>query len=321
MNQDGWLLNKHDPTADDYSRAFPVTPVDWHALANPPAEGIQVLWVGHATVLVQMGGVNFLTDPIFSQRCSPFQWVGPRRVVPPALTPADEQLPNIDFVVISHNHYDHLDYHSVRRLNRRYGDACVWYVPLRLSNWLKWQGVRNVVELDWWQQVSHRGGLINITMVPAQHWSARTWWDRYHTLWGGYVVSAGSQKFYFAGDTGYCPVFREIGERFGPIDVSAIPIGAYAPRWFIRHQHVDPQEAVLVHEEVRSKQSIGIHCCTFALSDEALDEPPLALTKEMSSRAAPSSFITLQHGERLTWSGSHVVNTPKLLGLAPTPVT
>ncbi|GLC42416.1 hypothetical protein PLESTM_001330900 [Pleodorina starrii] len=383
------------PTVEDYRRAFPLNPVDWTALANPPADGVQAVWVGHATVLVQMGGMTFITDPVFSERCAPVQFAGPKRVVPPALTGCEPQMPPLDFVLLSHNHYDHLDTDSVRTLNRRYGKALTWYVPLGLRPWFAGEGVRtNLVELDWWQSVEHRnaasGKSVTITMVPAQHWSARGILDRFRTLWGGYVVTApppppspptdaapvaaaaaaqpgqaggngngggngaGLQgpatawsdpcaaaegaprtpgggtggapaaaaaaaavaplRFYFVGDTGYCSVFKEIGERLGPIDLAAIPIGAYEPRWFMRPQHTNSEEGLQVALDVRAAVSIGIHTATWSLTDEPLDEPPTRLQAAVREQGLPpSSFVTLQHGEKAVVRGGKLQNTPNTL--------
>ncbi|GFR51184.1 hypothetical protein Agub_g13461 [Astrephomene gubernaculifera] len=407
----GHLMGIPKPTEADYRRAFPLHPVDWSALASPPAGGLQAVWVGHATVLVQMGGVNLITDPVFSDRCAPVQFAGPKRVVPPALTGLEPQLPPLDLVLISHNHYDHLDTATVRTLHRRYGKSLTWFVPLGLRPWFRSEGVpaAQVVELDWWQRAEHTcartGASVTVTMVPAQHWSARGVLDRFRTLWGGYVVStppqqqqpqqqqsstphsqqqqqqqqqhqsqegkpdelppptsstssptqvaassrccAGSRvapapvpaaattstaaaaaptapaaaaalaaplKFFFAGDTGYCSVFREVGERLGPIDLAAIPIGAYEPRWFMRPQHVDAVEGLQISRDVRAAVSIGIHTATWALTDEPLDEPPKKLQEAVAAAGLPpSSFVTLQHGERAVVVGGRLVNNPATL--------
>eukprot|EP00878_Enallax_costatus_P024765 GHUV01026450.1.p1 GENE.GHUV01026450.1~~GHUV01026450.1.p1 ORF type:complete len:360 (+),score=55.78 GHUV01026450.1:835-1914(+) len=264
--QHGYLSTNRNATLEECSRAFPLVKPDAAALADPPAAAVQAMWVGHATMLVQMEGLSFITDPVFSQRASPVQFMGPQRCVQPAIEPEHPAFPKLDFVLISHNHYDHLDTGSVNRLFRRFGNDLAWYVPLGLKSWFKGQGIQNVTELDWWQQVQHPGSKVNLVLTPAQHWSARGGYDRRATLWGGWAVLGPQLKFWFAGDTGYCPVFKEIGERLGPFDLSAIPIGAYQPRNFMRAQHIGPDEAVTVHKEVRSWRSIGIHCCTFCLT-------------------------------------------------------
>ncbi|KAG2486110.1 hypothetical protein HYH03_015205 [Edaphochlamys debaryana] len=187
------LMGKPKPSAAELRAAFPLAPVDWGALAAPPSDAIQAVWVGHATVLVQMGGATFLTDPVFSERCSPTQLYGPKRVAPPALTAADPLLTRLDFVLLSHNHYDHLDTDSVRALNKRFGQALTWYVPLGVGRWFASEGVKSVREMDWWESAEHPlqgGGSVTVTMTPAQHWSARGILDRFQTLWGGFVVTA-----------------------------------------------------------------------------------------------------------------------------------
>ncbi|KXZ46435.1 hypothetical protein GPECTOR_43g871 [Gonium pectorale] len=359
--------------AEEVSRAFPLTAVDWAALAAPPEDSVQALWVGHATVFVQMGGVNFIADPIFSERCAPVQaslrpFAGPKRVVPPALNGTEQQMPPLDFVLLSHNHYDHLDTNSVRTLYKRYGKALTWYVPLGLRAWFASEGVpaSSVVEMDWWQSATHNssrsGKSVKVTMVPAQHWGARGVLDRFRTLWGGYVVEAprpdavpGSEapgqgdsskapatdgtpvaassqsaavttsaastgnplRFYFVGDTGYCPVFKEIGQRFGPIDLAAIPIGAYDPRWFMKPQHVDAEEGLQIALDVRASVSLAIHHATWALTDEPMDEPAARLQAALRERGLPlSSFVPVRHGERLLVRGGRLTNEPQTLPAA-----
>lgn len=254
-------------------------------------------WIGHATVLVQTRGINILTDPHFSERASPVQWAGPRRVVPPGI-PLDE-LPPIDFVLISHDHYDSLDEGSVLGLYRREeGDETTFLVPTGLGRWFENLGVTRVVELGWWERHEERG--LVITAVPVRHWSKRTFFGRNETLWAGWVVQAEDFRFFFAGDSGYSPVFREIGKRLGPFDLSALPIGAYKPEWFMRKYHLSPEDAVSVHVDVGSKKSIAIHWGTFILTDERLDEPPVRLLDSLRERGIPEEeFAVLRHGETL----------------------
>lgn len=205
-----------------------------------------VTWIGHATVLAQLGGINLLTDPIFSERASPVSFAGPKRAHPPGLTLA--QLPRIDLVVISHNHYDHCDAPSLQALHAQAGGPPLFLVPLGLKAWMAEIGVGNVVEMDWWQ--SHRLGSVEVLMTPVQHWSGRSLGDRLETLWGGWAVLAPDAHLFFAGDTGYSPDFQEIARRLAPrqgatgFDIALIPVGAYAPRWFMKEQHVDSDEAV-----------------------------------------------------------------------------
>jgi len=231
-------------------------------------------WIGHATVLVQAGGFNLLTDPQFSERASPAQWAGPRRTVPP--TPSLDALPAIDAVLISHDHYDSLDAASVRALHRRNPGTIRFFVPLGLKRWFRRRGITTVTELDWWE--SRRFDTLEVTCVPARHWSQRGPPGRNRTLWAGWAVRAGNLRFLFAGDSAYPGHFREIGARLGPFDLAALPIGAYEPRWFMTH-HMTPEEAVAAHRDLRARQSMAIHWGTFALSDEPLDEPPRRLDR------------------------------------------
>jgi len=260
-----------------------------------------VTWISHATALLQINGMNVITDPIFSERASPFSFIGPKRKVP--LNIAPEQLPHIDVVVISHNHYDHLDQASVEKLNRQAGGPPLFLVPLGVKEWMAGVGITNVREMDWWDKTS--AGTLDISFVPVQHWSARSLTDRSETLWGGWVIkTAGGAphpfSVFFAGDTGYSKDFQDIGRKFGSFDFALIPIGAYAPRWFMQGQHVDPEQAVLIHKDVHAKRSIGIHWGTFELADEPLDEPPQLLAEAVKKAGLPArEFTVLKHGETL----------------------
>jgi len=257
-----------------------------------------VTWIGHATVLAQLGGISMLTDPIFSPRASPLGFAGPRRHQPPGVALAD--LPHIDLVVISHNHYDHLDSASVRALARQRGGPPLFVVPLGLKAWFAAQGIASVVELDWWD--THRLGALEVTLVPAQHWSARGLNDRMKTLWGGFAVLATDCHLFFAGDTAYSRDFQDIHAHFasrqtpaagGGFDVALLPIGAYEPRWFMADQHVNVDEALKIHRDLQAKRSLGVHWGTFELTDEALDEPPRALAalREAQGMAADEFFV------------------------------
>ncbi|BCL75891.1 hypothetical protein JHS3_16270 [Jeongeupia sp. HS-3] len=238
--------------------------------ARAEADAIAVTWIGHVTLLIQIGGLNVLTDPLFSQRASPVQWAGPKRRVVLPMTLAE--LPRIDIVLLSHNHYDHLDAGSMHALAQQAGGPPRFLAPLGLKPWFAAAGLPEPLELDWWDQTQI--GALNITFVPAQHWSKRRLWgDENTSLWGGFVIEHADYRLWFAGDTAYSPRLAEIGRRAGPIDFAMIPVGAYAPRWFMHNQHVDPVEALQLFNDVEAKAAMGIHWGTFALTDEPIDEP------------------------------------------------
>lgn len=287
-------LWKQSPPPESYH--FPLAQTDPHLLRSNRQQ-TTLTWIGHATLLLQLGGRNILTDPHFSKRASPVQWAGPKRVVEPGLTLA--QLPPIDIVIISHDHYDALDENSVKKLYQRdSGGKTTFFVPLGLKQWFRRCGIDRVVELDWWQQ--QRDGNLEITAVPVQHWSKRNLLARNKSLWAGWVIRSHDYRFFFAGDSGYAPHFKEIGQKLGPFDLAAIPIGAYEPRWFMKHHHMNPQEAVMVHQDIASRKSVAIHWGTFILTDEPLDEPPVKLRQAMDRAGlTPEAFQLLQHGETI----------------------
>lgn len=270
---------------------------DGHALMNPPAEP-QLVWLGHASFLFQYRGVNVLTDPVLSERASPFRLVGPRRFTPPALTVAD--MPPIHLVLISHNHYDHLDEATVRQLHRRFGDSLRFCIPMGLRRWFEKRDIHNLVELDWWQSAP-LAGKNEVFCLPAQHFSGRTATDTNTTLWCSWLLEMDGFRFYFGGDTGYGQVFRDIGELFAPIDLALLPIGAYDPRWFMAPVHVAPEEAVKIHQDIGAIQSVAMHWGTFVLTDEPMDEPPRRLRLALERQGiSESAFRVMQHGE--VWS-------------------
>jgi N-acyl-phosphatidylethanolamine-hydrolysing phospholipase D len=283
-----------------------VTPeLEWlHANARAGSAMVPCFtWVGHATVLVQMGGLTVLTDPMFSLRASPLRFAGPKRQTPPGIELP--QLPRVDVVLVSHNHYDHLDARSVDALNRQPGGPPLFVVPLGIKPWLEGRRIRHAVELDWWDRHAVPGahGAVEIALVPAQHWSSRSPRDAMATLWGGFAVLAPDCHLLYTGDTGYSRDFADIRRHFsdrqapaqgGGFDIALIPIGAYAPRWFMKNQHVDIEEALRIHADVGAKRSLGIHWGVFALSDEAIDEPPrkLAEVREAQGMAEDAFFVT-----------------------------
>lgn len=259
---------------------------------------LNVTFVNHATFLIQMDGMNILTDPIWSKRASPFQWIGPKRMRPPGIK--FEELPEIHTVLISHNHYDHLDINTVKKLDQKFSPLFI--TPLGVSKYLQKNGITNTVELDWWEKNSIAKDL-SVSAVPAQHFSGRGLSDRDKTLWCGYVVETDYANIYFAGDTGYDGFFKEIGRQFDPIEVALIPIGAYRPRWFMEPIHVDPEQAVQIHKDVRAKTSIGMHFGTFPLADDGMDEPVRDLAKARNKFGLKDEeFVTIAEGTSFCWS-------------------
>ncbi|MDA7599127.1 MBL fold metallo-hydrolase [Alphaproteobacteria bacterium] len=254
-----------------------------------------VTWVGHSTLLFERGGKRVLTDPIFSDRASPFTFAGPKRVVKPAITIAE--LPPIDAVIISHGHYDHLDLPGLKRLVAAQPDI-EFIVPLGLAPLIKKTGSRHVTEIDWWQ--AHEVDGVRYTATPVRHWSSRSMFDRNETLWAGYMVRfADGYQFYFAGDTGYGPDFIRTRENLGAADFAAIPIGAYDPREFMKSAHVNPEEAVQIFQDIGAKKAVAVHWGTFKLTMEPMAEPPVRLNKALvDSGIGNDRFRALIHGER-----------------------
>ena len=276
-------------------KRFPVHRPGPEALEGSPARPV-LTWIGHASFLLRCNGWNLLTDPVLSDRASPLSFAGPRRCTPPALSVED--LPEIHAVVISHNHYDHLDAPTVRALHRRFGDRLRWRVPLGLAQWFRRRGIRNVRELAWWEHDPEDG--LDFHFVPTQHFSGRGLRDHNLTLWGGWMLDFGDFSAFFAGDTGYGSVFREIGQVFRGIDLALLPIGAYEPRWFMKPVHVSPEEAVDVHLDLGARQSVAMHWGTFVLTDEPVDEPPRRLAEALQRRNLnPDEFRVLAHGQTI----------------------
>ncbi len=266
--------------------------------AAVPAGEIAVTFIGQATFLVQVAGLAVITDPIFSARASPLSWIGPRRVRDPGV--ALDRLPRIDLVLLSHNHYDHMDLPSLGRIAKRWSAPIV--TGLGNGRYLARKGIAGAVELDWWEEFELRPGM-RITYVPAQHWSKRGLFDRRHMLWGGHVIGAPGARVYFAGDTGYPGHFRDIRDRIGPPDVALLPIGAYEPRWFMGPQHMNPDEAVRAHLELAARVSIAMHFATFQLTDEAIDAPLHALAAAHAEHGVPAdAFRVPRFGETLRFA-------------------
>lgn len=254
---------------------------------------MRVTFVNHATVLLQMDGVNVLTDPIWSERCSPVSFAGPRRFVAPGLR--FEELPPIDVVVISHNHYDHMDLPTLRQLAEEHHPRIL--VPLGNERALRGGGVPGAEELDWWDSARVANG-IRVHAVPAQHFSGRGLFDRDRALWAGYVITGPAGAAYFAGDTGFGPHFAEIRERHGSPRLALLPIGAYRPEWFMSRVHMSPAEALTAHRILGAETSVGIHFGTFRLADDGQDEPAKRIAALLAEEAEPSpTFWILRFGE------------------------
>jgi N-acyl-phosphatidylethanolamine-hydrolysing phospholipase D len=340
------------PSQEEMDRDFPVQPIDWPKLqrsaaattaeVSPPSSPppFQITWIGHATCLVQMGGFTVLTDPIFSQRCAPVQFFGPARFRPPACT-CDELLEHLDLdvVVISHNHYDHLDYNSIRDLSQKSRKALTFVVPLGLAKWMRntirssEERQHNIVELDWHESYTYThstssnnnksdddnnnksdttttssdktdDGLV-LTCVPAQHWSNRIGWDRDQTLWCGYSLKTQknnhNQSALFSGDTAWFEGLHDIGKNYGPFDVAMIPIGAYEPRDFMKSQHANPSEAVKIMSAVQAVKAIPIHWGTFRLTTEPYLEPREKLAEAVEEAGLePTRFGSWLIGETVS---------------------
>lgn len=279
-------------------------PTEVEQLASKPTPFLKVeknecgiTWINHATELIQFADFTVLTDPIFSDRASPVSFLGPKRVRKPALDLRD--LPKIDVVLISHNHYDHLDLSSIKKLWELYRPLFI--VPLGNAKIIRSQGVDRIVELDWWQSYQFSPAHVIIS-TPAQHWSGRGIFDHGKALWGGYLIHSEHLNVFFAGDTGYNTHFKMIRERYGEIDISLLPIGAYEPRWFMADNHLNPEEAVRAHLDLDSKMSIGMHFGTFQLSSEGIDDPKIALGKSLHAHnVSEDAFIVPEHGQTLVF--------------------
>lgn len=256
--------------------------------------GIKVTFVNHSTFLIQVAGVNILTDPVWSERTSPFQFAGPKRMRPPGIR--FEDLPKIDYVILSHNHYDHLDINTLKDIYKTHQPEII--TPLGVKSYLDDNNITSATDLDWWQEISISDSL-SIQSVPAQHFSGRGISDRDATLWCGYVIKNHQGNIYFAGDTGYNEfTFKEIGERCAPISVALVPIGAYKPVWFMSPIHCSPAEAVQIHFDVNASQSIATHFGTFPLADDGDDEPGIELKAALKqANLAAEKFLVLKEGE------------------------
>lgn len=256
------------------------------------SKNLRITLIGHSTVLIQVDGINILTDPHYSKRSSPLSWIGPERIIEPAIRFQD--LPPVDVVLISHNHYDHLDLPTLKKLQEAHSP--LFLVGLGNQKLLASEGIKNIIEMDWWGEYVFQS--IKIHFTPVQHWSARGIFDKRKTLWGGYLIEA-SKKIFFAGDTGYGKVFKMINKKYGKMDVGLIPIGAYEPRWFMKKAHVNPTESVKIFKDLELKSAIGIHFGTFnGLTDEPKDQPKIDLVSALNrENLPPDVFIAPEFGQ------------------------
>lgn len=273
------------------NRSFPPPP------ARVAGDALKATWIGHSTVLLQTQGLNILTDPFLSVRASPVPFAGPRRVRPAALTA--ETLPPIDLILLSHNHYDHMDLPALRRIARRHAAHVV--TPQGNARWVRRAAPSfGIDELGWGEHIAHKG--LRIHLTPALHWSKRGFFDANTALWGAFVIEASRGPIYFAADTGFGTgsTFADIHAQFGPPRLSLLPIGAYEPRWFMHPQHMNPDEAVKAHRILESRASLAIHHGTIQLTDEAIDAPAAALQLAFTEHSVdPRHFLVPDAGETL----------------------
>jgi len=256
--------------------------------------GVKITFVNHSTFLIQIDGKNILTDPVWSERTSPFDFAGPKRMKQPGIR--FEDLPKIDYIILSHNHYDHLDINTIKKIYKVHQPKII--TPVGVKSFLDNNQITTATDLDWWQEVSISDSL-SIQSVPAQHFSGRGISDRDATLWCGYVIKNPQGNIYFAGDTGYNEfTFKEIGKRCAPISVALIPIGAFKPAWFMSPIHCSPAQAVQIHFDVNASQSIAAHFGTFPLADDGEDEPTTELAEALKqANLVKEKFLVLKEGE------------------------
>lgn len=291
-----WQVLKWKMTADTKkwpdsleNKNYPLRPLT-------PEEKVNATFINHATFLLQFPGLNVLTDPVYSERTSPFTFMGPKRVRAPGI-PFDI-LPAIDVVVVSHNHYDHLDLETLKMIDAKFHP--LFLVPLGDERYLKEAGIQNVKQMDWWEEVRVKD--VKFTFAPSRHWSARHLWDKNESLWGSFMIDSGAVKVYHAGDTGHGKHFLDIKTRLGAPDLALLPIGAYKPRWFMQAMHMDPEDAVKAHIDLGAARSIGMHFGTFQLTDEGIDEPVNDLLTNLNKyQIANDKFLVLDQGQAISF--------------------
>lgn len=252
---------------------------------------LQVSVVNHSTVLIQVDNLNILTDPVYSNRTSPISFIGPKRVRNAGIK--FEDLPPIDIVLISHNHYDHLDLETLKKLDEKFSP--VFLVGLGNKKLLDSAGIKNTIDMDWWDE--HKVSGLKFHFTPSQHWSARGILDRFETLWGGFYIEA-SKNIYFAGDTGYGEFFKNIKDKYGAPELALLPIGAYEPRWFMRWAHMNPEDAVKAFIDLEAGSALGIHFGTFQLTDEGINKPVEDLADSLTKHKVDKArFIAPEFGK------------------------
>lgn len=278
------------------------TPKDWPEWVEVPLNpvvpeaykngNVSVTFVNHASFLIQIGGLNIVIDPVWSERVSPLSFVGPKRVHKPGIE--FDALPKIDAILVSHNHYDHMDLDTLQKLSAR--DKPQLLVPLGDKDWLAEEDIENISELDWWDSKVLNTG-VKIHFAPAQHWSARGLHDRNRSLWGSFVIEYRGKFIYIAGDTGYGPHFKYAEERFSPIELALLPIGAYEPRWFMKYQHLNPADTIVAFNDLKAKKGLGMHFGCWQLTDEARHEPKESMTSELkAAKISDEDFVIPEVG-------------------------
>jgi L-ascorbate metabolism protein UlaG (beta-lactamase superfamily) len=278
---------------------------EWKELTDvpfgpPPApivdgDSIDVTFINHSTFLIQTQSLNILTDPIYSEYASPVSFAGPRRMRPPGIR--FEDLPAIDIILLTHNHYDHLDIGTLKKLSEKYNPRI--FCPLGVSLFLKKERISNVTEMDWWDETGIDQGL-TMVCTPAQHFSGRGMFDRDKTLWCGFAIKTGKGSIYYSGDTGYGDFFKEIARRISPVRLSFLPIGAFKPKWFMSSIHTSPTDAVRIHQILKSPRSIGMHFGTFPLADDGMNEPGETLKQVLKSVGIPAGeFLVPEEGVKI----------------------
>lgn len=255
-------------------------------------DSMVVTFVNHSTFLIQTRALNILTDPVWSERASPVTFFGPKRKRPPGIR--FEDLPEIDMILLTHNHYDHLDIVTLKKLSLKYNPKI--FCPLGVGLYLENKGLRNIKEMDWWNEIIIDEG-VSLICTPAQHFSGRGMFDRDRTLWSGFALQTDEGSIYYSGDTGYGNFFAEIARRISPVRLAFLPIGAYKPAWFMAPIHTSPEDAVRIHKMIKSPKTIGMHFGTFPLADDGMEEPGETLKEVLRMEGIPAEeFIALEQG-------------------------